>query len=864
MQHILFNKNLDNQYDIALLIKTAAFNNDKLIQHYINPLKNRGINDKRIIAFDLQYNQHNKAPVKFIKAYLATLLQGLNNLKVKTLFVADASYFKVLTGAARADPHLGYVLPCKLKGYEHIKVILSINHTALFYNPTHQSRLTLSINTLIDHLQGKLKMIGEDIIHDGYYPRSLNEIHIAIRKLHNYPVLTVDIETFSLKFHTARIGTISFAWDEHNGIAFKVDYCTQGVTNYLNARKKPNSEIKKYLKEFFDTYQGKLIYHNANFDIKILTYELYMSDLADIKGKLEGIEILTRNIEDTKIITYLATNTTADNKLGLKENTHEFAGNYVQENIKDIRYIEQTSLLRYNLTDCLATWYLYKKNKPKLLRDAQEAVYENIFLPSIATILDMELSGMPISMSRVTEVEGILRRISETHQKLIHESHIIEKYTLKLRKMAWIEKNLLLKVKVRPLSDFSNIVFNPNSGKQLIKLLYKELDLPVLDLTNTGLPATKSSTLEKLKYQTSDPNILELLDSLIEFNKVEKILTTFITAFFTNSVMMPDGSFRLFGNFNLGGTKSGRLSSSKPNLQQIPNGSTYGKLIKSCFVSTEHKIFAGADFDSLEDKISALTTKDPNKLKVYTDGYDGHCLRAYSYFGKHMPDIVNTVDSINSIKTKYPVFRQDSKAPTFACTYLGTWRTLVKNLGMTPEEAQEIEDNYHELYKVSDEWVRDKLEEAHSTGYVTVAFGLRLRTPILEQTIMGLKNTPHEAGSEERTAGNALGQSFGMLTNRAANEFRDRVLASPYRLDIELSAMIHDAIYVLCTNSVGCITWTNKNLIECMEWQELEEIQHDQVKLSAKLELNYPDWSTPITIPNNISYTNIYKMVNKL
>lgn len=105
------------------------------------------------------------------------------------------------------------------------------------------------------------------------------------------------------------------------------------------------------------------------------------------------------------------------------------------------------------------------------------------------------------------------------------------------------------------------------------------------------------------------------------------------------------------------------------NLQQIPAGGDLGKLIKTCFSGPYGKIFCGADFASLEDRISALSTKDPNKLKVYTDGYDGHCLRAHAYFGNQMPDIDPTsVESINSIEDLYPDLRQMSKAPTFLLT----------------------------------------------------------------------------------------------------------------------------------------------------------------------------------------------------
>lgn len=75
------------------------------------------------------------------------------------------------------------------------------------------------------------------------------------------------------------------------------------------------------------------------------------------------------------------------------------------------------------------------------------------------------------------------------------------------------------------------------------------------------------------------------------------------------------------------------------NMQQIPANSTFGKLIKSCFAAPEGWLFVGADFASLEDRISALTTRDPNKLRLYTDGFDGHSLRAYAYFGADMPNI---------------------------------------------------------------------------------------------------------------------------------------------------------------------------------------------------------------------------------
>ena len=105
-------------------------------------------------------------------------------------------------------------------------------------------------------------------------------------------------------------------------------------------------------------------------------------------------------------------------------------------------------------------------------------------------------------------------------------------------------------------------------------------------------------------------------------------------------------------------------------MQNIPAGSAYAKMIKEMFQAPKNWLFCGADFNALEDRISALTTKDPNKLKVYIDGYDSHSIRAFSYFGDQMPDIENTVESINTIPDKYNKLRSESKGPTFLLTLI--------------------------------------------------------------------------------------------------------------------------------------------------------------------------------------------------
>ena len=246
-----------------------------------------------------------------------------------------------------------------------------------------------------------------------------------------------------------------------------------------------------------------------------------------------------------------------------------------------------------------------------------------------------------------------------------------------------------------------------------------------------------------------------------------------------------------------------------------------------------------------------------------TDGYDRHCLRAYYYFRDRMPDIDPTsVESINSIKKKYPELRQRSKAPTFLLTYGGSTIGLMKNCGFSEEEAKSIEANYHELYRESDEWVKERLARACNDGYVELAFGLKLRTPLLKQSILGNRSTLHQAEAEARTAGNALsGQSYGLLNNRAAVAFMKRVWASKWRTSIQPVALIHDAIYLLIDDDIECLEWVNKALIEEMSWQELPEIAHDTVKLGAELDVFYPSWENEITLPNNATQQEIKDVI---
>lgn len=246
-----------------------------------------------------------------------------------------------------------------------------------------------------------------------------------------------------------------------------------------------------------------------------------------------------------------------------------------------------------------------------------------------------------------------------------------------------------------------------------------------------------------------------------------------------------------------------------------------------------------------------------------TDGYDGHSLRAYYYFTDQMPDIDPTsVESINSIQWAYKPLRQDSKAPTFALTYQGTYVTLMNNLGWSQEKAIAVETAYHEMYAVSDQWVQDRLNQAKLDGYVTIAFGLRLRTPLLHAVGEHGKVTSL-AAAEGRTAGNALGQSWCMLNNRASAATMKQVRRSKYQTDIRLCSHIHDAQYYLIRDDIEVVHWLNTVLVKEVQWQEDPLIQHDEVKLGGELSVFHPNWAKEMTIPNGASIAEIRKLAKE-
>jgi len=469
----------------ALLIKSVALKYVEIKKHYADPL------NVCLKAMPLEYNSANKAPASMIKEVLPAILANLDAEGITTVIIADSAYFKAATRQSKADPHYGYKMPCTVPGYEHMNVFLTGNYQGLFYNPRIQDKITLSLSAIAGHLSGNYQKLGQNVIRSAKYVEKIEDIRDTLETLKQYPVLTCDVETYGLSIDVSRIGTIAFAWNQHEGVCLNINH-------HLYRSPDERFELRKMFRDYFTASDSTYIYHNATFDIRCIIYDFFMNaDNTNFTAMIDALDVMYRKVHDTKIITYLATNNTAENKLSLKENAFEFAGNYAQEDIQDIKLIRNVVLMEYNLVDCLSTWYVFNKYHSKMITDDQLDIYNNIFIPSLKNITQMELTGMPMDMNSIQIVSRDLKQImSERTSGLLNEE-LVQDYLWLEQKKAFIKKNALLKTKFKPLDDFTSTL-NTNSPLQLSGLLYGFLGLPVLDTTDTGQPATGKKTIQKL------------------------------------------------------------------------------------------------------------------------------------------------------------------------------------------------------------------------------------------------------------------------------------------------------------------------------------------------------------------------------
>lgn len=305
---------------------------------------------------------------------------------------------------------------------------------------------------------------------------------------------------------------------------------------------------------------------------------------------------------------------------------------------------------------------------------------------------------------------------------------------------------------------------NPNSPKQLREVLFEELDLPVQETTGTGKPSTNEDTLEVLR------NEHELPDLILQYRSKKKVESTYLEPFLEHQE--DDG--RIHTQLNQTITATGRLSSSDPNLQNIPLHSELGHRVRRGFIAPEGRTFLAADYSQVEMRILAHISGDERLQAIFQEDRDIHSETAADLF-----EIETEVVTENQ--------RTVAKAVNYGIAYgLSAWG-LANNtdLDVDQDEAEEYIERYFERYPGVKNYIDETVERARDQGYIETARGRRRDIPELHSS----NYTQRQFG--ERVAVNApiQGLSADILKE-------DMLELRPYMADLpgEMLLQIHDEI----------------------------------------------------------------------
>lgn len=611
-------------------------------------------------------------------------------------------------------------------------------------------------------------------------------------------MLAIDIETTGLFPYTDKILTIAIAKSATEAFSFTY-----------------RDSLKEHLIKFFKN-KFKIIMHNASFDLTFLIIKLFLKDYSPTSIK-NALYVFDDRIHDSMSVAHIALNSTEDIRFSLKVLALPYLGDYAVD-VKDATKVPIDDLLTYNAKDAVGAYWVFQKYYAELEAEGVELInfYNTFMRPSNILAIRIMLAGIPLDKDYLNPLNKDLKFAQKRINSKLSRIPEVKNTVFAIAQEKWEKRKAELKQKIPKLNDFVE-PFNPNSSNQISHLLYEELKLPVINTTATGNPATDAKTLKRLKFGITNKNTVEVIDTILENSAISTLVTTFIPAFNKYSIEHPDGNYYIHGSINIDGTQSFRMSSANPNLMNFPSGSKYGKDVKKCLIAPEGWLVATADFGQLEARIEAILTNDPNKIKIYTQGFDSHSLNTYSYFPEEFSSVnPNSPEEINSIAETHPALRTDSKPITFALQYNGTPYTIYKNTGFSKDKSEKIYERYWDLYEISKHFIAVHTDKAIETGYVELAFNARLYTPLLHNSVRTYLS--HLAEKEARSAINAKSQSYGLLLNRAC-------IATIAKLDradqsiqesILINNVIHDACYFLVRKDAKVVKWLNDNLIHEM------------------------------------------------
>jgi len=387
---------------------------------------------------------------------------------------------------------------------------------------------------------------------------------------------------------------------------------------------------------------------------------------------------------------------------------------------------------QYAAEDANLTFRLYAIYNERLKKMHLNQLYQEIELPLIFVLAKMEENGVHID-------KDILAELSEKNQKRIGE------LTQKIYEIAGSQ-------------------FNINSTQQLGQVLFVDLGIKAIKKTKTGF-STNIAVLEKLAEEH------EIARLIIEYRHLNKMESTYIKAL---PELINLQTKRVHSSFNQTVASTGRLSSSNPNLQNIPIKSELGKEIRKAFCAKDEKhLILAADYSQIELRILAMVSGDEKMKKAFVDKQDIHTETAAIIYNLPKEEIT-------------PDHRRYAKVINFGLMYgMGASR-ISKELGISRKEAAEFIEKYFDKFPTIQNYIQAGIKRAHEYGYVSTIFGRRLYLPDLQSS-----NGMRRSGAERVATNMPIQGSAADILKIAMLNLHEKIKDNP---EINLLIQVHDEL----------------------------------------------------------------------
>jgi DNA polymerase-1 len=548
------------------------------------------------------------------------------------------------------------------------------------------------VNKTADDEQNKFSAVQKDFNYQ--LIDSVAKFKKFLAELKKQPIFAFDTETANFNPLEAQLLGISFSWQK--GEAYYVAVSserpkTKGQSDLFGETKKelPQNSIaleviKKELKAVLADAKIKKVGHNLKFDVEAM----------ESNGMpVAGIYF------DTMIASYLLNPGTRQHSLDAASFNYL---NYQKISKDDLlgtgrskiafAEVPTERLALYSGEDADFTFRLYQKLEPLLAKQKLTKLFTDIEMPLVRVLADMERTGIKLDVAYLADLQKKFSRELVTLENKIH-------------KLAG--KN-----------------FNVNSTQQLQEILFEKLDIPthLIKRTKTGY-STGADELYKLKGQH------EIIDLIIRYRELAKLQNTYITAL----PKLADGAGRVHTSFNQTITATGRLSSSDPNLQNIPIRTDEGKKIRRAFIARRGYKLISADYSQIELRLAAAMANDGKMLAAFKRGEDIHAATAAA---------INEV----ALKDVTPQMRREAKAINFGIIYGQGSFGLSQTADIPQWRAKQFIDKYFHTYAGIQKFIEKCVADAQKTGRAETLFGRIRQIPEINSSTLQIKK------AAERTA----------------------------------------------------------------------------------------------------------------